>query len=81
MMHSAPIMRLTGGTVSIARGEARLTRPVSEGIVVAIGKAVHKTRSQFIGESVLYDSKGREVARGSGLFVRSRIGLTDPIGY
>ncbi len=30
MMHSAPIMRLTGGTVSIARGEARLTLPVRE---------------------------------------------------
>ncbi len=58
-----------------------LTRPVTEGVVVGIGHAVHKNRSQFIGESVLYDAKDREVARGSGLFVRSRIELTDRIGY
>lgn len=131
MMHSAPIMRLTGGRVSIAKGEARITlpvredffhsagamhgalyflaldnaaffavnslvedvlvlttsfttyitRPVSEGIVSAVGKAVCENRSQFIGESILYDDKDRQIARASGLFVRSKIPLTEQIAY
>lgn len=131
MMHSAPIMRLTGGRVSITKGAAQITlpvkedffhsagamhgalyflaldnaaffavnslvedvlvlttsfttymtRPVSEGIVTATGKSVCENRSQFIGEAVLYDSRDREIARANGLFVRSKIPLTDRIGY
>lgn len=33
-----------------------ITRPVSEGVVKAIGKVVYRNRSQFIAESILYDS-------------------------
>jgi uncharacterized protein (TIGR00369 family) len=58
-----------------------LTRPVSEGIVKAIGKAVYRNRSQFIAESVLYDSKENEIARANGLFVKSKIPLSEKIGY
>ena len=58
-----------------------MTRPVSEGVVKAIGKAVYQNRSQFIGESVLYDSNDNEIARGNGIFVRSKIPLSDKIGY
>jgi len=58
-----------------------LTRPVSEGIVKAIGKTVHRNRSQFIAESVLYDSKENEIARANGIFVRSEIPLSEKIGY
>ena len=58
-----------------------ITRPVSEGVVTALGKVVNQNRSQFIGESVLYDSNDREIARASGIFVRSKIPLTDKIGY
>jgi uncharacterized protein (TIGR00369 family) len=131
MMHSSPVMQLTGGRVAITRGEARITlpvrsdffhsagamhgalyflaldnaaffavnslvedvlvltvslttyitRPVSEGIVTANGKAVYQNRSQFIGESVLYDSGDHEIARANGIFVRSKIALTEQIGY
>lgn len=58
-----------------------ITRPVSEGVVKAIGKAVYQNNSQFIGESVLYDSNNNEIARGNGIFVRSKIPLSDKIGY
>ena len=58
-----------------------MTRPVSEGVVKAIGKAVYQNRSQYIGESVLYDSNDNEIARGNGIFVRSKIPLSDKIGY
>ncbi len=58
-----------------------LMRPVSGGTVRAFGRVVNSTRTQFIAESVLYDSEDREIARGSGIFVRSRIRLTPEIGY
>ncbi|MCD4719444.1 MAG: PaaI family thioesterase [Desulfobacula sp.] len=58
-----------------------ITRPVSEGVVKAIGKVVNQNRSQFICESVLYDSNGKEIARATGIFVRSKIPLSDKIGY
>ena len=35
----------------------------------------------YIAEAVLTDSAGGEVARGSGVFVRSRIRLADTPGY
>jgi uncharacterized protein (TIGR00369 family) len=131
MMHSAPVMRLTGGRVVITKGVSRMTlpvredffhsagamhgalyflaldnaaffavnslvedvlvltvslttyitRPVSEGVVTATGKAVYQNRSQFIGESVLVDSHEKEIARAHGIFVRSKIRLSDRIGY
>ena len=54
-----------------------LTRPVTKGRVKAVGKVVNFNRSQFIAESVLYDEAGKEVARGNGIFVRSRVKLSD----
>lgn len=58
-----------------------ITRPVSEGIVESIGRVVNQNRSQFICESILYDSNNKEIARATGIFVRSKIPLSDKIGY
>jgi uncharacterized protein (TIGR00369 family) len=58
-----------------------LTRPVSEGQLTAIGTVVHRSRNLFVAESIARDSHGREVARGSGTFMRSQIPLTPEIGY
>lgn len=58
-----------------------ITRPVSEGVVKAIGKVVNQNRTQFICESVLFDSKDKEIARATGIFVRSKIPLSEEIGY
>jgi len=58
-----------------------LTRPVSSGTMRAVGKVVDTTKSQFIAESVAYNSEGKEIARGSGVFVKSKIKLTDAVGY
>ncbi|MDH3714218.1 MAG: PaaI family thioesterase [Gammaproteobacteria bacterium] len=49
-----------------------LTRPVSEGVLRAVGKVVNQNRTQFIAEAVAFDAQEREVARGNGLFVRSK---------
>ncbi|RMH78490.1 MAG: PaaI family thioesterase [Calditrichaeota bacterium] len=58
-----------------------LIRPVSKGRLKAIGKVVNKTGSQFIAESVVYDSKDTEIGRGNGIFVRSKLPLTQARGY
>jgi len=58
-----------------------ITRPVSEGKLKAIGKVVNKNKTQFIAESVVYDSKGNEIGRGNGLFVRSKLPLVEAKGY
>jgi len=58
-----------------------LTRPVSQGNLRAVGKVVNKNRSQFIAESIVYDSTGVEIGRGNGVFVRSKIPLGQANGY
>lgn len=58
-----------------------LTSPVSIETMRAVGKVVNKTKSQFIAESVAYNSEGKEIARGSGVFVRGKIKLTEALGY
>jgi acyl-coenzyme A thioesterase PaaI-like protein len=58
-----------------------ITRPVSEGVVTAYGKVVNQNRTQFICESVLYNDDDKEIARASGIFVRSKTPLSEKIGY
>ena len=57
-----------------------LLKPVIDGELKAIGKVVSKTRSQWIVESVVYNSD-LEVARGSGVFVRGKYLLNQAKGY
>ncbi|WP_420571397.1 PaaI family thioesterase [Kordia sp.] len=58
-----------------------ITRPVSEGKITATGKLKFKSRNLFVAESTLVDEKGREIAFGTGNFAKSRIALTEEIGY
>jgi uncharacterized protein (TIGR00369 family) len=58
-----------------------LTRPVSEGQMRAVGRVVHRSRRLFIAEAELTDASGREIARGSGTFMRSAIPLASVPGY
>lgn len=58
-----------------------LTRPVSKGKIRSKGTVVNKNKSQIIAESILFDDQKREIARGSGLFVRSKFPLEDALGY
>jgi len=57
------------------------TRPISEGVMSATGKVVQSSRRLIIAESVVVDSNEREIARGSGTFMRSTIQLIEDIGY
>jgi len=58
-----------------------LMRPVSSGIMRSIGRVVAKSRKQIIAEASVYDQRGKEVGRGSGVFVKSRVLLKDVPGY
>lgn len=59
----------------------QLLRPVASGIIRAVGEVVFKSANLFIADSVLYDGKNRIVGRGSGNFMKSRIALSEEIGY
>lgn len=58
-----------------------LSRPVSKGIIRGEGRLVYQNKSQFIAESVIYDSEGREIGRGTGTFMKSKMELADIPGY
>ncbi len=58
-----------------------ITRPVATGTMRAVGTVVNKNRSQFIAEAIVYDSEGREIGRGNGIFVRGKLPLVEAAGY
>ena len=58
-----------------------LIRPISEGIITAVGKVKFKSKNLYIAESSLLNEKGKEIAFGIGHFVKSKIELTKEIGY
>lgn len=61
--------------------ELSLLRPISAGVVRSEGRVVSSDGREYRAEAVLYDDQGREIARGSGVFVRGRTALTPEIGY
>jgi uncharacterized protein (TIGR00369 family) len=58
-----------------------LLAPVSAGMVRSVGAVVRGGGSSFLAESVLYNEQNEEIARGSGMFVKSKIRLAPEMGY
>ena len=58
-----------------------IMRPVSSGELRASGTVVNRSRNLILADSVVHDAEGRQVARGSGSFMRSQIPLAPEIGY
>ena len=58
-----------------------ITRPVSKGKMRSVGRVVNRNRSQFIAEAVVYDDDDREIGRGTGIFVRSKLELSSADGF
>jgi uncharacterized protein (TIGR00369 family) len=56
-------------------------RPISSGTMLARGAIVSRSTRLLIGEGVLVDDKGREIARGSGTFMPSKVPLDEKLGY
>jgi uncharacterized protein (TIGR00369 family) len=58
-----------------------IVRPVSAGELRAVGTVVHRSRNLIVADAVAHDSEGRQVARGTGSFMPSRIALSSDLGY
>ncbi len=58
-----------------------LVRPISSGEMKSVGRVVHASATLFTAEALLYDSRDKEIGRGSGNFVRSKISLRPETGY
>ena len=57
-----------------------LTRPVTKGVLIAKGQVVSRSVNYYVAESVLTVNE-KEVARGSGSFLRSRVELASVESY
>ena len=55
--------------------------PVSAGVIRSVGKVVSGGGSSFLAEAILYNDHDEEIARGSGMFIRSKIPLDPEMGY
>jgi uncharacterized protein (TIGR00369 family) len=55
--------------------------PVAAGVIRSVGTVVRGGGSSFLAESVLFNDQDEEIARGSGMFVKSKIRLAPELGY
>jgi len=60
---------------------ANLMRPISSGKMTTKGKVTFSSKNLYMAEAELFDSDGRKIGTGSGTFVRSKMPLTEDIGY
>jgi len=58
-----------------------LIRPVVSGKIRAIGKLKSQSKNLLIAEATIYNEEGKEVAFGTGTFMKSGVVLTPEIGY
>lgn len=58
-----------------------LIRPADEGKIKSIGNVRFKSKNLYVAESKLYNEAGKEIAFGTGSFAKSKVPLTEEIGY
>ena len=56
-------------------------RPVNSGAIKAVGKLTSHSKNLFVAEARLYNDEGKEIAFGSGSLMKSKIALSETIGY
>jgi len=61
--------------------QLNLIRPVSGGTLKAVGTLRSRSRQLFIAEATLYNEKGKEVAFGTGQFMKTTQPLDSLEGY
>ncbi len=61
--------------------QINLVRPVTGGTIKAIGKLRTIGKNLFVAESTLYNDKGKEVAFGTGQFMKTNQPLSSLDGY
>ena len=65
-------------TVSL---NVQLLRPVTKGIIKSVGELKFKSTNLFIADSTLFNEENKIVGRASGNFMKSKVALTEEIGY
>jgi len=58
-----------------------IIRPANQGKITSVGKIRFKSKNLLMAESTLFNEAGKEIAFGSGSFAKSKIALTEKIGY
>jgi acyl-coenzyme A thioesterase PaaI-like protein len=58
-----------------------LTQPIAPGQLIARSRFLRTLGNQYLAESVVTDSEGKEIARGSGVLVESDTKLSSVEGY
>ena len=58
-----------------------LLRPANSGKITAVGKVKYRSKNLWVAESTLYSEEGKEIAFGTGNFAKSKITLSEEIGY
>lgn len=59
----------------------QLIRPANQGNLKAIGKVKFRSPNLYVAESTLFNKAGKEIAFGTGNFMKSKMALTPEIGY
>ena len=73
--------RVTGVLVLTVSFTVHFTAAVRDGELRALGRVVHEGGRLVVAEAEVRDGAGQLLAKGSGVFTRSRIALTEEIGY
>ena len=58
-----------------------LLRPVTSGVVRAVGTVVTAGKQQIIAEAIATNEAGKIIARGSGCFMKSDLPFKEEMGY
>ena len=58
-----------------------MLRPVNQGKIKAVGMVKFISRNLYVAESTLWNESGQEIGLGVGNFMRSKIPLSEEIGY
>ena len=53
----------------------QMMRPVDRGTLIAVGEVTKPGKNILFAEGILRDDENREIARGSGVFVKSQLRL------
>lgn len=72
---------ITDFFVLTASFNIQLIRPVSTGSIKAIGTLLFQSKTLFVADATLYNERGKEIAFGTGNFIKTKIALTPEIGY
>jgi len=59
----------------------QLIRPANSGRITATGKVKFKSQNLWVAESRLVNEQGKEIAFGTGNFMKSKVQLSEEIGY